>query len=244
MYIFYFLSLAILSTQAFAETNCKIGEAVRCFSCSHSLMVDCGDGQKGYVSDSEPMTSLTVQVVDDAGTKKLIKLSSPLGGVRQYYDTKMNKWVSGELSKKGVKFKTVDAVSFTTSKAPALYEDADGKTPLAGGADKSFSGSTGTRVTSGLSCEATSEPMLIVGMGSSCGGAKLCHLRVKCSEMVNGKVVRNYGETDAVCKTTRDGGCPPATACVNDPDITMEPVAANVNKSPAIGDLQKTGASQ
>ena len=214
MRFLFALIIGGFALHANAQTNCTIKGAVRC-NCSHSMIVSCDNGQEGFISNQEKVTSVTVRVTDDAGVSKSIKLNNPPGGARDYYAASYSDWVKAELVKNGIRFKDIFGQSFTTANAPTLYDDSDGQSPLSGG------GSSGA-VKDGLDCSAASEPMVIKGLSPSCSGQKVCHMRVRCSEYAGGRVVRNLGEADAVCKSSGNGVCPSATSCANDPDVTME----------------------
>jgi hypothetical protein len=212
-------------------STCKIEAVAKCI-CKYSMKVSCDNGQIGYIANDEKLTSVTLRLIDESGASKNIKLSNPPGGVREYYGAQYNNWVKLELEKKGMNYKDIFVDSFTTASKTELFADINGEVPLLGISEK---------IKEGLDCSIISDPFLIIG-GPSCGNQKICLMKVKCSEYKNGVVVKNTGETDAVCKAI-NGTCPSATFCVNDEDVRMER-ASSIGKTTTLDLSEKKGGVQ
>lgn len=232
------LLIALLwETASLAQTSCKIEDTVRCL-CTHSMSVSCDNGTRGHISNNEKVASITVRVIDNSGGSQLVTLNNPPGGVMDLYAANYNDWVKAQLSAKGIRF--VDAIgeSFTTTNAPALFADPDGKNPI------STQSSSSSSLVEGLNCTATFSPTVIKVAGANCNGKNICHFRARCTEVKAGRVVENLGEFDLACKTLADGTCPQATQCAKDSEVTLEQGTWAPTSGQAGGAAQPAGGAQ
>jgi hypothetical protein len=163
------------------------------------MSVDCGS-VSGFVSDEEPVKSVTIAYRSETGASGTIVLTNPKRTARDFYAAESNDEVKAALRKKGIDAEkaSVSGTTIVIASSAKIYVDPDKRESATGG-EGSGSGAS--------ACSWISRPQIIQAKG--CGTA-ICVGEVSCSG----------GEGTVACKAKADGkSCGTAQACAEDPDV-------------------------
>ena len=231
-----FMIVGVLFTPTRSSaTTCNAGAHARCIMCNDTQLL-CDGGVEGWTPGSTKADEIDITVHTANGKDLTYSYDNPLKGVGYYYgdlseNPEIVKFLNDQAGVRITPGMQVHAGSAFFRAAPTLSRDVLGKS----NADSQGSASSAAgQDKNQMRCLYDSGKANLAN-GSSCGGNQVCIGQVTC--MKAGKIVAK--NEMAGCRS-KNGGCPSASDCANDPSITVSPVASGGSGDLTPGEIQKS----